>query len=201
MEFNTFDVAVGIIMFSCILLSTSRGMIDELFDFFGWIIALLLARLSANSVAAIAFPAMQPESMGVLCAFVLVFIVTRIILHLANYALHYFVKTTKLSNVNRLLGGLLGALKGVLFVTLGVFVCAFSDLPKSVEWQTAKSSRFFERNVEILASYMPPFLGSQIQFPPRNLSSYPTDSIQTIPPETEQPNSVSKPKSSSKPTE
>lgn len=197
MTFNTFDVAVSMVMLSCILLSTSRGMIDELFDFFGWIFALLLARISASSVASIAFPAMQPESMGVLCAFVLVFITTRIMLHLVNYALHYFIKTTKLSSINRLLGGVLGALKGILFITLGVFVCAFSNLPKSTEWRTAKTSRFFERNVEILASYMPAFLGAQIQFPSRDVNA-----IQSFPTETAQPAaSVSKPKSSSQTTE
>lgn len=192
MEFNTFDVAVGMMIFSCVLLSTSRGMIEELFDFFGWIIALLLARFSANAVAAVAFPAMQPQSMGVLCAFVLVFIVTRIVLHLANYALHYFVKTSKLSSINRLLGGLLGAFKGMMFVTLGVFVCAFSELPKSPEWQTAKMSRFFERNVEMLATYMPPFLGEQIRFPERNASA-PPKLTRPIPSEVAKPKATSKP--------
>lgn len=196
-ELNTFDVIVGIIILSCILLSTSRGMIDELFDFFGWIIALLLAKLSANSVAIVVFPSMQPASMGILCGFVLVFIITRIILQLINYALHYFIKTTKLSSINRLMGGLLGAFKGILFVTLGVLVCAFSQLPKSQEWQTAKTSRFFERNVEILASYMPLFLGKQIQFPSR-ASDLNLNSMESLSPEIEQDNSVSKPKSSSK---
>lgn len=165
MEFNTFDVSVTGVMLCCILLSTSRGMLSELFDFFGWIFALILARVFAPSVAQFAFPNMQPESMALLCAFVLIFILTRVFLHLLNYALTYFVHNNKLSRVNRLLGAVLGMFKGVLFITLGVFVLSFSDLPKSREWQTAFSSRFFERNVEIMAAYMPAFLGSQIQFP------------------------------------
>lgn len=165
MEFNTFDVSVFGVILGCILLSTSRGMVAELFDFFGWIFALILARVFASNVASAAFPNMQPESMAILCAFVLVFILTRIFLHLLNYALNHFIHTSKLSRLNRLLGAVLGMLKGILFVTLGVFVLSFSDLPKSREWQTAFSSRFFERNVEIMASYMPTFLGSQIHFP------------------------------------
>lgn len=165
MAANTFDVSVAGVMVCCVLLSTSRGMIAELFDFFGWIFALVLARVFAPKVAASAFPNMEPESMAILCAFVLVFILTRVFLHLLNYALNHFMHQNKLSRLNRLLGAVLGLFKGILFITLGVFVLSFSDLPKSKEWQTAFSSRFFERNVEIMASYMPAFLGSQIKFP------------------------------------
>lgn len=165
MAANTFDVSVAGVMVCCILLSTSRGMIAELFDFFGWIFALILARVLAPKVAASAFPNMEPESMAILCAFVLVFILTRVFLHLLNYALNHFMHQNKLSRLNRLLGAVLGLFKGILFITLGIFVLSFSDLPKSKEWQTAATSRFFERNVEIMAMYMPAFLGSQIKFP------------------------------------
>lgn len=168
MGLNTFDIIVLAVMVGCIWLSTSRGMIAELFDFFGWIISLVLARAFSPVTAKIVFPTMQPESMGVLCAFVLIFVLTRILQNLLQYALNHFVKVSQLTTINRLLGGALGALKGLLFINLGVLACAFSDLPKSPDWQQARTSRFFERLVELEKGFLPEFMRNQVNFPERN---------------------------------
>ena len=70
-----------------------------------------------------------------------------------------------LGGVNRVLGGVFGAAKGVLLVTLAVLVCAFTDLPKTPEWQQAQTAFVFEQLAELTVPYLPPFVAEQVKYP------------------------------------
>lgn len=195
--FTLFDIlALGAIVAS-IALSAIRGLIAELIAFGGWLVALIFARALCVSVADSAFPTMQPREMAIVFAFVLVFIVMRILLHLLDYVLNYFIKTTNLTTVNRVLGGFVGLMKGLLFVSLAVLICAFTSLPEHEKWQIAKTSRFFERMAQLFTPSLPQFLGEQVVFPAR--PGDPNYAVATPEPEPA-PVSKGKKKSTVKPT-
>lgn len=183
--FTLFDMlALGTIVAS-IAISAMRGLIAELIAFGGWLVALIFARALCVSVADSAFPNMQPREMAVVFSFVLVFVVMRILLHLLDYVLEYFIKFGKLTYLNRALGGIVGLLKGLLFVSLSVLICAFTSLPYKENWQTAKTSRFFERMAGLFVPSLPQFLGEQVVFPPR------VGDANYVPPEEQQTDSGS----------
>ena len=50
-------------------------------------------------------------------------------------------------------------------VTLAVLVCAFTDLPKSDEWQNAYSSPFFEGAASVAVPYLPEYLAKKVSYP------------------------------------
>lgn len=165
--FTLFDMlALGTIVAS-VAISAMRGLMAELIAFGGWLIALIVARASCVWVAESAFPNMEPHEMAVVISFVLVFIGMRIVLHLLNYALDYFIKVAHLTYVNRAFGGLVGLLKGMLFVSLTVLVLAFTSVPQKESWQIAKTSRFFEGAAKLFIPLLPDFLGEQVVFPVR----------------------------------
>ncbi|RRD91499.1 CvpA family protein [Conchiformibius steedae] len=168
--FTLFDLlAVGTITV-CLLIGTSRGLIDELFNFFGWIVSLILARMLASPVADAVLPTMQPRQMAVVCSFVIVFVGARLLQHFVRFALHSAISKAKLTNVNRMLGGLLGILKGILFVCLAVFVCSFSNLPYSDDWRDAHTSEFFENLVKGATPMLPEVFADQVHFPARDVN-------------------------------
>lgn len=168
--FTVFDLfSLGTILL-CMVISATRGMVSELFDFGGWIISLILARMLATSVAASVFPSMQPRAMAVVCSFVLVFVVARLLQSLLRFALNSAINKAKLTSLNRMMGGLLGTLKGILFVGIAVFACSFSNLPRTPEWQDAATAEFFETLVKASAPYLPEILADQVHFPQRGLS-------------------------------
>lgn len=161
---TTFDfLALGTV-FVCIVVSAMRGLLAELISFGGWIVALIVARMFAVPVSDVVFSTMQPRSMAVVCAFVLVYVVARIATVFVQYLLDFVVKKAKLSNVNRLLGALLGAVKGTLVVSFVVLACMFSSLPQEPEWKDALSSAFFEETARMGAPYLPDFLADQLLF-------------------------------------
>lgn len=166
--FTTFDLlALGTVI-ACIVVSTMRGMISELFHFCGWIISLLMARLLSAPTATIVFPAMQPRALAVMCSFVLVFMITRILQQALLIILNSAISKAKLTSVNRIMGGILGALKGILFVSIGVFACSFSSLPQEDGWRNAASAPFFESIVNGAIPYLPEIFANQVHFPQRN---------------------------------
>lgn len=168
--FTLFDLlAIGTVTV-CLLIGTSRGLIDELFNFFGWIVSLILARTLASPVADAVLPTMQPRQMAVVCSFVIVFIGARLLQHFVRFALHSAISKAKLTNVNRMLGGLLGILKGILFVCLAVFICSFSNLPYSDDWRNAHTSEFFENMVKSATPMLPEVFADQVHFPARGLN-------------------------------
>lgn len=171
--FTLFDMlAVGTIVV-CLMISTSRGLVSELFDFFGWIVSLLVARMSAATVADSILTMMQPRQMAVMCAFVLVFITVRLFQHFLRFALNSAISKAKLTNINRMLGGVLGTLKGTLFVCLAVLMCSFSKLPQSDDWQNAATSEFFENLVKAGVPVLPDVFADQVHFPARELPDLP----------------------------
>ena len=164
--FTTFDLlALGTVL-GCTAISAMRGMISELFDFGGWIVSLILARTFATPAAAVVFPAMQPRAMAVVCSFVLIFILTRLLQHFLRFAFNSAIRNSKLTTgVNRIMGGILGSLKGILFVSIAVFALSFSSLPRSLEWQQAVTAPFFETLVKAAVPYLPEIFADQVHFP------------------------------------
>ena len=160
MAFTTFDIAALLLIFVCIVISAMRGLLGEVIAFIGWLVALVAARFFAVPVSDVVFASMNPRPMAVVCAFVLVYIAARIGVVLLHQIVDLVVKKTKLTSINRLLGALLGAAKGMLVVSLIVLACSFSDLPKDPEWQNAQTAPFFQDIALLEKDYLPDFLSN-----------------------------------------
>ncbi|MDO4434624.1 MAG: CvpA family protein [Alysiella sp.] len=159
---TTFDyLAIGTILI-CLALSATRGLMRELLDFTGWVVALICARMFASSVADAFLINMKPRELAVVCGFVLVYILVRIGVALIQRSLDFAIKTTKLSSLNRFLGALLGVVKGILIVSIAVLFCSFSSLPENEAWKNAQTAPFFESLAAFSIPYLPDFLKKQI---------------------------------------
>lgn len=161
---TTFDFAAFGVIFACIVISALRGLMGEVIAFSGWLIALFSARAFAEEVSQSVFASMHPREMAVVSAFALIYISVRVVLALFSQLVGAVIKKDRLSSVNRLLGGLLGAVKGFVIVSIAVLLCAFSDLPDSPDWQESFSASFFESSALWCKPYLPEFLAKQVAF-------------------------------------
>lgn len=180
-------LAIGSILV-CVALSAMRGLVRELLDFFGWIIALIIARMLAVEVADTILPTMTPRELAVVCGFVLVYVAVRVALMVVNHILDFTLTKTKLTSVNRVLGALVGGVKGLFFIAIAVLVCSFSSLPESDAWKNAATAPFFEQLASYGVDYLPDFLQDQVVLP-NHSSSLPY-------PESSEPRLVSPPSKS-----
>ena len=160
-----FDMlALGVIVV-CVVISMMRGVIAELLVLITWIVALIVAKVFATSFAEFALTAIQPPALAVVVGFVLLFAAAWLVQYLLRSLLTTAISAVGLGSVNRFLGGLFGAVKGVIIVTLAVLVCAFTDLPQTDAWRTALSAPYFEALAQIAVPYLPPFMAEQIKYP------------------------------------
>ena len=160
-----FDMLALGVVFICIVLSMMRGVIAELLGLLTWIVALFVAKICAVTVAQCALTSIQPEAFAVVVGFVLLFVAAWLAQYFLRSLLTNAVSAVGLGSINRLFGGLFGAAKGIIIVTIAVLVCAFTDLPKTDGWRTALSAPYFEALAIVAVPYLPPVMADQIKYP------------------------------------
>lgn len=155
---TTFDMLALAVMAICIMVSLMRGVINEIVALAAWVLSFLAARLFAVWFAEAFLTSIQPHALAVAVGFILVFAASWLAQYLLRSLLTSAMEALGLGSVNRLLGGVFGAAKGVLIVTLVVVVCSFTDLPKTRDWRQSVSAPYFE----MVASVAVPYLSEQM---------------------------------------
>ena len=146
-------LAFGVIA-ACIVMSMIRGVIAEAGSLFAWVISFLLAKTFAVPFSEVAFKSIQPRALGVAISFVVIFFLARFLQQFLRTILTNAASSMGLGSVNRVLGGVFGAAKGVLLVTLAVMVCAHTDLPETEDWQSSYSIPYFQSLSEGQVKFM-----------------------------------------------
>ncbi|MDO5073571.1 MAG: CvpA family protein [Neisseria animaloris] len=160
-----FDIlALGVIAAS-IIVSMVRGVITEIASLLTWIAAFIIAKMFAVPFADIAFSSVSPHGLAVALSFVLLFFAAWLVQHFLRSLLTSAVSAMGLGSINRMLGGVFGAAKGVLLVTLAVLICSFTDLPQTSDWQQSFSAVYFEALAQLAVPYLPPAVADKIQYP------------------------------------
>ena len=153
-----FDMAALAVILICVVVSMTRGVIAEIASLASWIVSFMAARLFAEAFADAFLTSLQPRALSVAAGFILVFAAAWLAQYLLRSLLVSAVSAMGLGSVNRMLGGVFGAVKGVLIMTLVVLVCSFTDLPKTQDWRESASAVYFET----LASVAVPYLAGRI---------------------------------------
>ncbi|WP_250313739.1 CvpA family protein [Neisseria sp. Marseille-Q6792] len=137
------DLLVSAVIAACIVLSAMRGVIAEAGSMVAWVVAFFFAKLFAASFADIAFASFQPRLFALALSFISLFVIACLIQKILRSLLTQAVSSVGLGFANRILGGVFGALKGVLIVTLLVMLASKTDLPDTEEWRRSYTVPFF----------------------------------------------------------
>lgn len=153
-----FDIIVLGLIAVFVITSLMNGLVAEVLSIARWVIALILGRLLSSPLAENFLTAIQPPQAAYVVAFIIIFILVFILMRLLQNMFVALLKALGLNGINRILGGVFGAIKGIILITIIVAVCAYTDLPKKDEWQNSASAPFFEQ----LASLAVPYLAEHI---------------------------------------
>lgn len=161
---SLFDyLALGtIVIFT--LLSMWRGVVAEVMGLLSWLVAFVVAQFFAQSVAKSVLAMIEPASLALLVAFVAVFLVVKLVWQLLQTLLTDSAKAVGLGGINRILGGVVGAMKGVLLVVMVVLLSGLTRLPESPEWRQAQTAFVFEGLAEACLPYLPEAMAAKIHY-------------------------------------
>lgn len=116
------DLLAAAVIVICIIVSLTRGIIAEAGAMVAWVVSFIAARTLAVPFADVVFKSVEPHSLAVAMGFAAVFFLAWLLQKLARSLLSSLMSAVGLGSINRLLGGVFGAVKGVILVTLAVMV-------------------------------------------------------------------------------
>jgi membrane protein required for colicin V production len=124
---NSLDLFILIFASIFFIRGIFRGFVFELITVAGLIIGYLVAITYLHILSSLLisfFPAL-PIAVSHIISFIVIFIVTNVVLRFVANVLTRTLKFAMLGWLNRLLGGLFGSVKGILILSILVFLISF----------------------------------------------------------------------------
>jgi membrane protein required for colicin V production len=118
--FTAFDVAVGVLVFISAVLATSRGLTREVLSLVTWAGSAVIAWWMYEYHPEIAQGLIKEEIVAAAATVIVSFIVSLIVLHLITMRIADFVVDSKIGPLDRTLGFVFGALRGLLIAIVAV---------------------------------------------------------------------------------
>lgn len=157
------DLIVLAIIAISIIISFIRGFIKELISLLSWVFAAWIAfALSKPLSSLITF--VEIESMRILIAFLIIFILMVFVGALVNYLVGRVVRKTPFSLPDRMLGVGFGFLRGFIIVVLLVFFAGLTPLPKDAWWKQSFTINQFEHAAVWFKELLPESIGKHFAF-------------------------------------
>ncbi len=160
-----FDYGVLIVIGLSFAFGVLRGLMREMVSLAGWIAAFVLATAFSGLVAS-----HMPESLGPMLAgllsFLLVFVAVLVAGSVTGIVLSMLVRAAGLGFVDRLLGAVFGAVRGLAIVLLAVLLAGLTPLPQEPFWRQSVLAGPFETAVLALKPYLPRGLAQRLKYQP-----------------------------------
>lgn len=147
-------IIIGILGLS-VLIGLWRGLISEVLALAIWIAAFWVAWLFGPVVAAHLEHLITLPSARIIVAYALCFVTVLILGALLRFVIGKLIQGTGLSGTDRLLGMLFGFARGVLLVSLLVFLVGFTAFTRDPWWQQSVLLPQFQRVAAWLEQHVP----------------------------------------------
>jgi len=121
-----------------------RGIVREVLSLVSWIVSVWLAYLYGDNLAIMIEPWIKSERLSGLIGYVLVFVAILVLLSLVGVLLVKLFRVAGLSGTDRVLGGLFGCLKGVVIVTVFLFVAGWTPVVGQAWFRDSQIVPYFE---------------------------------------------------------
>jgi membrane protein required for colicin V production len=161
---TSFDYAVLAIVGLSVLLSIMRGFVREVLALASWVIAFFVAKIYMLELVPLLPEAIPNESLRMLAAFLILFLATLLICTLLAIVLSQIFKKIGLGWLDRIIGGMFGLVRGIVIVTVLVFLAGFTSAPKDMRWRNAMFSAPLEYVVISLLPWFPSSIAKHIKY-------------------------------------
>jgi membrane protein required for colicin V production len=150
------DWALLAVLLLSVLIGLWRGFVLEVLSLAGWVVAYFVAQWLAPSWAP-RLPVGAPQSsVNFAAAFALAFIATLVLWSLVSRLVHLLVNATPLRGLDRVLGAVFGALRGLVMLFAVATVVALTPAAASPMWHGSVGARWLAEGLRQLKPWLPP---------------------------------------------
>jgi membrane protein required for colicin V production len=132
---NGIDYTILGVLALSVLVGLWRGLVSEVLSLAAWIAAFWVAWVFGPVVAAQLEQSISLPAARILLGYGLCFVVVLVVGALLRFVARRLLSSIGLGGLDRLLGMLFGFARGVLLVTLVVFLAGFTALTREAGWQ------------------------------------------------------------------
>jgi membrane protein required for colicin V production len=158
------DYAVIGVFAISLLVGAWRGLVREVVSILGWVIAFLAANLFAGPLGPSMPEAIPTPELRLAAAYVAVFIGSLILTSLAGLILSKVVKAVGLGGIDRLLGALFGAARGVLILLAAALLAGLTSAPAQPYWRDSTSGPLLAQAAVALKPLLPQTLAERMRY-------------------------------------
>jgi len=158
------DYAVIGVFAVSLVVGAWRGLVREVLSILGWIIAFLAANLLAGPLGPTMPQAIPSPELRVAAAYVAVFVVSLIATALLGLLLSKIVKAVGLGGIDRMLGALFGAARGLLIVLAAALLAGLSSAPRQPFWRDSASGPLLAQAAQALTPLLPQTFAERLHY-------------------------------------
>lgn len=163
-------IILGVLALS-VFVGLWRGLISEVLALAIWIAAFWVAWMLGPAAAARLEHVIELPSARVIVAYGLCFVAVLILGALLRFVIGRLIESTGLSGTDRLLGMLFGFARGVLLVTVLVFLVGFTAFTRDPWWRQSLLLPHFQHMAAWLGQQVPPGVREYLH-PPATLGRW-----------------------------
>jgi membrane protein required for colicin V production len=160
-ELTWIDWVALVVILCSTLLSLLRGLMLEVASLAVWVLAIVAGSRLARYVAD-PLKEWLAEPLALTLGFLLIVLVVLLLGRLVTLTLKEIVRASGASVLDRLLGAVFGALRGLVIMAVLAVLGAMTPLTAQPEWQRAYSRSALEWSIQVLTPWMPSFVSSRI---------------------------------------
>ncbi len=158
------DYAVLGVFAVSILVGVLRGLVREVVSILGWVIAFLAANLLAGPLGPSMPSAIPTPELRVAAAFVAIFLLALVAASALGFILSKAIGAVGLGGVDRALGLIFGAARGVLVVLAAGLLAGLTAAPRQEFWRDSVSGPLLARSAAALAPLLPQTLSGRLRY-------------------------------------
>lgn len=141
MEFEFLDIAIIAVIFVSAILAMFRGFVREVLSIAAWVAAAILAYVFYAQLLPYITPYVDNPQVAIGLSAAAIFLVSLIIVSLVTMKISDFVMDSPIGALDRLIGFVFGAARGLLLVVVAViFFNWLVDVPSRPAWVTSALS-------------------------------------------------------------
>src|SRR6185312_1908576 len=153
---NWLDGIILVILGLSVLIGLMRGLVAELLSLVIWVAAFWLAALFGPDVAALFDNAISLPVARICLGYAICFFGVLLLGAIVRFAARKLIWSTGLTGIDRLLGVLFGFVRGVLVVTIMVFLVGLTAVTREPWWQQSSLLPQFQGTAAWLGQNIPP---------------------------------------------
>ena len=162
---NLFDLIIALIVGFYAAMGVRRGLIRELFSFGSWILAGVLSWMFADNVGNLFKSSISEPTVRLIVGFVIMFVVVFVGGSIAAHMLHnMFVSRAWLKLPNLILGGVVGAVRGLFIVLIAVLLMGLTSAPGQSWWKGSVFAQPLGDLALAVSKYLPKDVSRHIRY-------------------------------------